>query len=785
MAANRALIANQEFLGQRVRGTYFFAGNWRYAPDGIHVHQFYEFPVGPNDQLYTVHPIDPRHLGWSEIVDNRIFALDAMVADGVNTVVMSYWGEPGTDRWARSAPMQTSTQAHDQLFDVALAKPLLIMPAIESALASFQVGGNSQSYNFSQDFPGTPSNPAPALVTQVLDLISRYLQNPTNPQWPTKWLQMFDRDGIPRFAINLLHVASSQIPGNADDVFAAGFQWVDDLVFARTGIRVGFTLDALPTGQTIPTPVGDRGGWVPWFSIPGQTFPGATISALWAPADSQHLDLFAVSNGAAITTWWDGAQSGYNPAGWQQIHPEMRFDPPAAISALWAPGDDTPHLDLFAVNADGLVATIWWEPDGYRSDGWILIDPSIHFQPGAQVAAVWANNDHLDLFAIDADGIVRTTWWDKSAPSGYSPDGWMAIHPEAKSVAGGHVTAVWANSDHLDLFIVTADFFVCTIWWDRDQGYRPEGWVSIGPDHNFFPGAKVSALWAPRADFQHLDLFTTDRNGLVSSIWWDSQSGGYRPEGWFTLSLPGLSSPPGTSVEFPPGAYISAIWAYGPTDPPNPELFLFACSTTGTVLVADWGQRWTPDQGLVWINWLPVGPTFQAVPGSKISAVVSPDPNHIDLFATDPNGGVHSTYYRFIVKDTYVANAGSAGPWLEKTPAVLAIQGFIPEIYADASSDDDRFQQKNNYWSSWLATGLPVFWDVSPGYDAHVVFPGVTPWGNDASWRIYIQESWSDSFRGMVYNTWNGYTEGYCAMATLEYGDIPANWAQTLFQKAL
>ena len=79
MNVNRGRIANLGFEGQRVRGVYFFAGNWRFAPPGQEVPEFYEFPVTEYASLYTIHPKDARHLGWSESVANQEFALDAMV----------------------------------------------------------------------------------------------------------------------------------------------------------------------------------------------------------------------------------------------------------------------------------------------------------------------------------------------------------------------------------------------------------------------------------------------------------------------------------------------------------------------------------------------------------------------------------------------------------------------------------------------------------------------------------------------------------------------------------
>jgi hypothetical protein len=685
-----------------------------------------------------------------------------MVVDGVNTVVMSYWGEWGSDRWAHWAPMQTSTEAHSQLFDAVANHPLLIMPAIESGAATFPIGGNSQSYNFSQDFPGTPSNPAPALVVQVLDLIGRYLQDPANPQWASKWLQMFDRDGVPRYAINLLHVASSQISQGAGDIFAAGFQWVDDLVFARTGIRVGFTLDALPKGQNIDAPVADRGGWVPWF-VPAEapTAPGAAVTAVWANED--HLDLFTISaQGAVISTYWDKNQTpNYLAAGWFSIHPEMHFGGPGPVAAVWA---NENHLDLFAVNSDGIVATIWWEPSGYNPDGWYLIDPNTRFQMGTPISAIWANEDHLDLFAIDADGIIRTTYWDKSEPGGYRAGGWIMIHPETRSVAGGIVTPLWASVNHLDLFAVTADRGVSTIWWDSAEpaGYKPAGWVPIAAQRQFQPGAKVAALFSPKLDVQHLDLFTVDVNGVVNSTW-SEWPGVFQPEGWFQIT--------GQEVTKPGGFPITASCIS------DKELLLLVSASDGTVA----GANWLADPG--WRSWFPIRGEFKGTPGAAVTAVLSPDPNHLDVFTTDPNGTVHSSYYRFNVNDTCVATAGSVGTQLEKIPAVLAIQGFIPEVFSDGD-DIDRFEAKASYWSDWRSCGLPVFWDVSPGYDAHIVFPGSEKYGNNAQWRIYIQESWDNGFQGMVYNTWNGYTEGYAAMSSLEYGDMISNWVPSLFTRA-
>jgi len=264
-------LANPGFDGKTIKSVYFFAGQWRFPGP-----PFYEGPVpgellapASNDCLYTVFPVDgSNHLGWSETEQKRNFAVNLMLAAGVNVVNMSYWGPRSTDRWAFWAPMQTATGAHDELFDVAVGKPVLIAPYIENGPKTFgenQTGcqgdtgpiGQSPGYDFLDEFPGTLDDPAPQLVEQIVDLVHRYLIKPRKPGWPAKWARMYDRNGEARFVVSLLHVGSNQ-PGVSDEKFAKAFTWVADRVHAKTGVRVGFTLDALPPEHNAkfkPTPM--------------------------------------------------------------------------------------------------------------------------------------------------------------------------------------------------------------------------------------------------------------------------------------------------------------------------------------------------------------------------------------------------------------------------------------------------------------------------------------------------------------------------------------------------
>jgi len=113
-------LANPGFENQYIKSAFFFAGNWR---NGV---QFYEYDPSDNTGIYTLHPSDFRHLGWSENLSYRNFAIKTMIDAGVNVINMSYWGPRGTDNWAYWSPMQTSTYAHDELFNAAIGKRVFI-----------------------------------------------------------------------------------------------------------------------------------------------------------------------------------------------------------------------------------------------------------------------------------------------------------------------------------------------------------------------------------------------------------------------------------------------------------------------------------------------------------------------------------------------------------------------------------------------------------------------------------------------------------------------------------
>ena len=233
-------LANPGFWDARIKTTLFFPGQ---ARDGS---SRYGCSPVPNMGLYTVHPVDARHLAWSESVANRDFALDQMVEAGLNVVSMSSWGEgflPCGVGWSQIAPMQTSPGSHDELFAAAVDKPLLIVPFIESR----------NDWAFRDEFPHwTDGRVAPGTVSQINNLIDRYLKNAAHPEWADQWAQVYDRNGEPRYAVTIIHASSNRLGTNGHTDFAAGFDLVAAEVWKATGIKIGFFIDPLPPSSNAP-----------------------------------------------------------------------------------------------------------------------------------------------------------------------------------------------------------------------------------------------------------------------------------------------------------------------------------------------------------------------------------------------------------------------------------------------------------------------------------------------------------------------------------------------------
>ncbi len=90
-------------------------------------------------------------------------------------------------------------------------------------------------------------------------------------------------------------------------------------------------------------------------------------------------------------------------------------------SAGWSVARTPDHLDVFWVNPDGSIGSTWWDQD---ADGGAW-DPARVFAAtgpdvaqGGTVAVVARTPDHLDVFWVNPDGSIGSTWWDQDADGG-------------------------------------------------------------------------------------------------------------------------------------------------------------------------------------------------------------------------------------------------------------------------------------------------------------------------------------------------------------------------------
>jgi hypothetical protein len=145
----------------------------------------------------------------------------------------------------------------------------------------------------------------------------------------------------------------------------------------------------------------------------------------------------------------------------------------------------------------------------------------------------------------------------------------------------------------------------------------------------------------------------------------------------------------------------------------------------------------------------------------------------------------------------------AAGPALEAASSVLAIAGFISEIFSNTLSVsepnappiDNNMSNLNalldwkiQHIQSWVRTGVPVIYDVSSGYDGRFVWKsqGSFFWGDNFEYTFDAWRNALSAFKGLgtvgiTFNTWNGYTEGFAAVPTVEHGDTINRWLTDLY----
>ncbi|WP_344804127.1 PLL family lectin [Microlunatus ginsengisoli] len=386
---------------------------------------------------------------------------------------------------------------------------------------------------------------------------------------------------------------------------------------------------------------------------PGWAVPGGRVTS--AGRTAQHLDVFCVGpDGAIASTWWDAAAG----QSWAD-HQPFAITPPGAARAgspVVAINRSPDHLDVFWIGPDGAIASTWW--DAAPNCNWGDHQPFPITPPGAAgdrsgLTAVSRAADQLDVFWVGANGAVGSTWWNAAAGQNWGDHQPFPVSPPGAARADSALAAVGRTGTHLDVFWIGPDGAIASTWWDAAAG---QNWSDHQPFPISPPGATQagSPLAAVGRTANHLDVFWVGADGSIGTTWYDSAQGmGWADHQPFTIAGPGSAEP---------ASHLAAV----ARTPEHLDVFWIGGDHA---IGSTWydsadGSHWGDHQPFA------VTPPRAAIgPGSPIGTpsgfAVARDPDQLDVFWTDPDASVASTWW----------NAAPGQGWGDHEPFGVAGRG--------------------------------------------------------------------------------------------------------------
>jgi len=280
------------------------------------------------------------------------------------------------------------------------------------------------------------------------------------------------------------------------------------------------------------------------------------------------------------------------------------------------------------------------------------------------------------------------TWWD--AGYGYMPFQYVLDYAnDLVAYRTGTITAtdigtqaVVAHPDRLDVFVTDSSGLVQGAAWQADvlSGEWRDWWSILGQ------GASVGTPVAAVArDPDKLDLFAAGADGATYSAAWDRNVNDGQWRGWWNILTGAV----------PAGGAVSAV-----SRDPN-KLDIFLVSNDGAVYTAAWDANAANGQ---WQGWWKIL-SFAAKPGSPV-AVVSRDPNKLDIFVAGNDGKTYSAAW-----DANVANGQWRG-WWNILDGYLPPGGAITAVSRDPNKLDIFLVSNDGgiYTAAWDANAASGQW---------------------------------------------------------------------------
>src|SRR5262249_49787769 len=151
------------------------------------------------------------------------------------------------------------------------------------------------------------------------------------------------------------------------------------------------------------------------------------------------------------------------------------------------------HIEVWVVANDGQVWGIWWDGTDWRDWFPLPTGDDRKFPVGAPIVSHSRNADHMEIWAIDAGGILRGNWWDNGFQSfWYSLPTPTATPQGFRLIQKGNLAVLGRNDNHMEVFSIGSDGKLHGVFWDGGWG-NPPHWHTL--DGRTFPaGAPLLAL---------------------------------------------------------------------------------------------------------------------------------------------------------------------------------------------------------------------------------------------------------------------------------------------------
>jgi hypothetical protein len=123
----------------------------------------------------------------------------------------------------------------------------------------------------------------------------------------------------------------------------------------------------------------------------------------------------------------------------------------------------------------------------------------------------------------------------------------------------------------------------------------------------------------------------------------------------------------------------------------------------------------------------------------------------------------------------------TAASVLAVNPFNITSQGLGPPKPQDQITEAERLAYARGVMTRWSQSGLPFLAPVTPGYDAHIVFPDTGIYGFNPGWRRQQRRlALEFASGGLTVDTFNAYTEGSAIPPTVEDGDAHRRWLRDI-----